>query len=108
MASLLEEDRGSVKVLWNLAAIVASGVQLATVSGLRVHLFTRTRLACLSGCGSRKAELAARRSLRLGAQQSTAFLATRACGSALISGTSSGRRRESTNSVADWGTVDVV
>jgi hypothetical protein len=52
MASLLEEETEPAKVLWNLVAIVASGVLWVLSSGFWFHLFSRTRRACLSGCGS--------------------------------------------------------
>lgn len=94
MAAHLEEESGVVNVSRNFLATVSSGVKRVEPTGLRLHLSSNTLLACLSGCGSRKADFAARRSLLLGIQSSSMFLEVRMHGF-VSSGTSSGRRRES-------------
>jgi hypothetical protein len=52
---------------WNFSAIVLSGVEETASAGLPSHLWTSIRLACFSGLGSRKTDLAASLSLRRGA-----------------------------------------
>lgn len=66
IAARLEEDNGSVNVLWNLVAMDVSSVNCSFSEGRRCYLLMSTLLACFSGYGSRKQDLAARRSLRLG------------------------------------------
>jgi len=106
MAARLEEDSGTVKVSWNLAATASSGVAGNVSAGFRVHLLSSTRLACFSGWGSRNADFAVSRTLRLGTQQLSGTLETWARGVVWRSGSSSGKRRESANDKAAGG-VDV-
>lgn len=81
-----------MKVSRNLLAIASLGVVDAAPSGLRVHLLSNTLLACFSVCGSRKADFAARRSLHLGTQSSSAILEVRVRGPEWRIGSSRGRR----------------
>ena len=63
VAARLEDDSGSANTSWNFAVMEASGV---SGHGCCRHLLRRTRLACFSGCGSRKTDFAASLSLRRG------------------------------------------
>lgn len=71
MASRLDEERGSVKVARNLADTSLPDVVDRSSVGFRDHLLNSTLLACFSGCRSRNVDFTARRSLRLGTQQSS-------------------------------------
>ena len=94
-AALFEVETDPPKASWNWDAIESSGVPVAVLSGRPAHLLSRTRRACFSGYGSRKADLAANRSLRRGIQSSSTFLAVRARGGVQTRGSSSGSFSES-------------
>lgn len=85
---------------WNFAAMEASGV---VGRGYWRHLLRRTRLACFSGCGSRKIDFAASLSLRRGIQ-ALGTLETRTRG-ADSSGVAIGSLRESAKLVLAVGGV---
>jgi hypothetical protein len=95
IASRFEDETEAPNCSWNLVEIVASGVLVTASSGRPAHLFSKMRRACLSGCGSRKTDFAARRSLRRGIQSSLTVRAVRARGGVLIRGSSSGNLMES-------------